>query len=210
MALIKCPDCNQEVSDQASTCIKCGRPMQPRAPSHKDLAASQRKPEKPKGHVSGGFVLFVFICMGVWIWHMASSSGEVPAESSTAIATQDGASQEGNPTAPAAAKQLPVLDLSPAEIYQRYQANEVAADQSWAGHLIRIKAPIDEINKDFTNDIVLNFSTGADFSPLQADIGKDQENLAASLSKGQVVTVICAKLQRVVQDPIASDCKLIQ
>jgi len=29
MALITCPDCNAEVSDQAQTCIKCGRPLSP-------------------------------------------------------------------------------------------------------------------------------------------------------------------------------------
>ncbi len=27
MALINCPDCNKEISDQASSCIQCGRPM---------------------------------------------------------------------------------------------------------------------------------------------------------------------------------------
>tara|TARA_Y100001970_G_C14226295_1_gene855892 strand:- start:2096 stop:2617 length:522 start_codon:yes stop_codon:yes gene_type:complete len=28
MALITCPDCNQEISDAAPSCIKCGRPME--------------------------------------------------------------------------------------------------------------------------------------------------------------------------------------
>jgi hypothetical protein len=34
MPLIKCPDCGNEVSDQAATCIKCGRPIAaPQQPS---------------------------------------------------------------------------------------------------------------------------------------------------------------------------------
>ena len=28
MALIKCPDCEKEISDQAVSCIHCGRPIQ--------------------------------------------------------------------------------------------------------------------------------------------------------------------------------------
>lgn len=28
MALLKCPDCNNECSDKASTCPKCGRPLE--------------------------------------------------------------------------------------------------------------------------------------------------------------------------------------
>ena len=27
MALVTCPDCKSEISDQAASCIKCGRPM---------------------------------------------------------------------------------------------------------------------------------------------------------------------------------------
>lgn len=27
MAMIKCPDCGKDVSDQATTCINCGRPL---------------------------------------------------------------------------------------------------------------------------------------------------------------------------------------
>lgn len=29
MALIKCPDCNKEISSLAETCLHCGRPMYP-------------------------------------------------------------------------------------------------------------------------------------------------------------------------------------
>lgn len=32
MALVNCPDCGREMSDSASVCLQCGRPMQGRAP----------------------------------------------------------------------------------------------------------------------------------------------------------------------------------
>lgn len=30
MSLIVCPDCGTSVSDKAKTCLKCGRPLQPK------------------------------------------------------------------------------------------------------------------------------------------------------------------------------------
>lgn len=33
MALIECPDCKKQISDQAPACIHCGHPMQPAQPT---------------------------------------------------------------------------------------------------------------------------------------------------------------------------------
>ena len=38
MPLITCPDCGREVSDAASACIGCGRPMEPAPASSEPLA----------------------------------------------------------------------------------------------------------------------------------------------------------------------------
>lgn len=38
MALIKCPECSTEISDQAASCPKCGYPMRAAATAGSDLA----------------------------------------------------------------------------------------------------------------------------------------------------------------------------
>jgi hypothetical protein len=66
MALIKCPDCATDVSDAAPACPRCGRPN-----SLATARATKKAPPKSQ-NLSGGFVLLVFICMGVWIYFKAS------------------------------------------------------------------------------------------------------------------------------------------
>jgi predicted amidophosphoribosyltransferase len=45
MALVKCPDCGREVSDQAPTCPQCGRPLkaQAAAPQQAPATSSMEK-----------------------------------------------------------------------------------------------------------------------------------------------------------------------
>ena len=45
MALITCPDCGKQVSDQATSCIGCGRPLRA-APAKQPTAGSAKATEK--------------------------------------------------------------------------------------------------------------------------------------------------------------------
>ena len=60
MALIACPDCGTEISDQASACVKCGRPM-PHLPN-----TPQRPPPPVHGTTSQrGFLMVMMLFVGV-------------------------------------------------------------------------------------------------------------------------------------------------
>ena len=65
MALVVCPDCQTQVSDQAPACIKCGRPM--KMATEQSAAITEKK--KP---------LWVVICKGlgfvVMLWGVVSCS----------------------------------------------------------------------------------------------------------------------------------------
>ncbi|MBT4207879.1 zinc-ribbon domain-containing protein [Candidatus Woesearchaeota archaeon] len=45
MSLIPCPDCGKQISDQASTCIECGRPLESKPPN-KDTSDSSEPVKK--------------------------------------------------------------------------------------------------------------------------------------------------------------------
>ena len=47
MGLVKCPDCNREVSESAPVCIHCGRPKPAEQPKKPDTAPPKRKKPKP-------------------------------------------------------------------------------------------------------------------------------------------------------------------
>jgi len=62
MALINCPDCNQEVSDIAPTCPKCGRPLKT-APTQR-----QKVSARPESTVIENILkYFLFTVLGVLV-----------------------------------------------------------------------------------------------------------------------------------------------
>lgn len=44
MALVRCPDCSTEISDQAPACVKCGRPQATQPPVRTALPRRKRDP----------------------------------------------------------------------------------------------------------------------------------------------------------------------
>lgn len=75
MALINCPDCSKEISDTASTCIGCGRPMRDGTPSFSPVAGNATQPivieqtsKKWKAGLLWGIVLLVFGFFSVTIF----------------------------------------------------------------------------------------------------------------------------------------------
>lgn len=61
MALITCPDCQKQISDQAPACPHCGRPAQPAVPPEK-VQTIEATGKKYKGMQLIGSLL---ICLGV-------------------------------------------------------------------------------------------------------------------------------------------------
>lgn len=77
MALIKCKECNAEVSDQATKCVSCG--------------AQLRKPKRGFFGVIFKWSFIIFnILMVVWLFGAISATGEVmsSAQSEAAQAAQ--------------------------------------------------------------------------------------------------------------------------
>ncbi len=80
MALIKCPDCNKEVSDKSSVCIHCGCPLSLNVEEPKQKA---KKVKNKKGIKIGVFVLLfivlaVALSVGLSIYFKNKDIVEVP------------------------------------------------------------------------------------------------------------------------------------
>ena len=72
MALIKCHECSNQISDQAATCPHCGAPPKKQAPR---LVDEFKKPVKAKNIVAAAIVILV----GAWIlW--PDSNKDVPTQ----------------------------------------------------------------------------------------------------------------------------------
>lgn len=196
MALIKCPDCGADVSDAAAACPKCARPIA--AQVMNQAAQARRSPAAKSKHLSGGSVLFVFIFLGLVIYYFANDSDapESP-KAAAATSTQQEAEQ---------ADHSAVVTATPSGLYQAYRSNEVATDQLLAGKIIQVTAPVKSIDKDFTDSAVLHFATGDEFGEMGVTLDDSQKPRAATLSRGQIVTVQCKKMQRILNSPMGNDC----
>jgi len=167
------------------------------------MSRTAAPPQKKTG-VSAGFTLLVLLALGAWIYYQASSSSGSPdGDSSQASAPAESADTTPQP---AAAGEPPTFITTPGELYRQYAANEVATDQSIGGRIVQFTAPVQSIDKDFTDSAVLKFSTGDEFGDLQAVLDDSEKSAAAGLSQGELVTVRCMKMRRIMNSPMGSDC----
>ena len=212
MALIKCPDCGQEISDQAPSCIKCGRPFlkTPSAPPVFTVSRSKPPPKKKSSSLIGWIVI---LALG-WIAYefVASSYSDYIARSKAYEAQSEG-QQDPTPKGDAAsmaqeAPAEPTMQVTPALLYQMYNANEVAADDKFKDHLLELTAPVSSIDKDFTDSAVLKFKVD-EYNDVQATLEDSQKPRAAQLNVDQTVTIDCSSVRRIINSPMLDHCIIV-
>ena len=79
MALIKCPECGEEISEKAQSCPHCGHPMQVTIPNHQ----RQVPPTNKKGHGCLVTVLIVLLLFGAGLSFGVSQMLENPEQYSS-------------------------------------------------------------------------------------------------------------------------------
>jgi hypothetical protein len=72
-----------------------------------------------------------------------------------------------------------------------YSANEVSADNAYRGHLLEIEGVVQSISKDIEDATYLALAVDGHVLDVDATLNPRYTPLAARLSKGQKVTVIC-------------------
>ncbi|MEW9623246.1 OB-fold protein [Rhodanobacter geophilus] len=215
MALIKCPDCGQEISDQAPSCIKCGRPLlkTPSAPPEFTVSRNKPQPKKKSTSLLGwivvlvlGWIAYEFIASSYSGYVARSKAYEAQSESPQ-DPTPQGDGADAASTAPEAPAE-PRMQVTPALLYQMYNANEVAADDKFKGRLLELTAPVNSIDKDFTDSAVLRFEVAA-YTYVQATLDDSQKPRAAQLSIGQPVSLECQSVHRILDSPMLDHCIIV-
>jgi uncharacterized membrane protein YvbJ len=204
MALIKCSDCGTEVSDAAAACPKCARPIAAQPASTRAAPAKKKSSLSPVG-------ITIAIVIGIIVWvNLPSSKSDSSSGPQTSSTDTGGSSASGSNATTSSDAQPEIVIKTPVELYQEYTANEVATDQSLAGKLVQITAPVKSIDKDFADSAVLHFATGNEFSDLQATLLDSEKARAGSLARGQIVTVRCKTMHRIVDSPMGDDCTFVE
>ena len=74
-----------------------------------------------------------------------------------------------------------------------YKANEVAADDKIGGRKVEVTGTVQDITKNFTDDVVLKLESGNRFMPVSLSMSDSEKAKASKLEKGQKITVTCEK-----------------
>lgn|GEM_PF-297588 len=129
---------------------------------------------------------------------------------SSAAAEADAAAKAAEPAttavtndAAAASASASAVEVTATTMFSDYQDNEIAADGKYKGKALLVSGTVDSISSDFMDKPVVQLSAKP-FGFVQAsDLPKD---VAASLKKGQKVTLACTGNGEVIGFPALSGC----
>lgn len=99
------------------------------------------------------------------------------------------ASAPATASAPIKTETLPAITA--ANLYREYKTNEVAADEKFKGHRLRVSGKVLSISKDFSDSIYLVIGTGSELGAMesvQAYFDDSQKSSILGLKPGQTVT----------------------
>jgi hypothetical protein len=218
MTIIACKECAREVSDQAASCPHCGVSIAG--------VVQQRKPRGVKPWLTG-ILIAGLLAWGTLTTLWLTGITLMPKQLAGFIGRSTGTrtpvrtvkvpekTVEQIPlvaTAQSALEPKPVNSAvyrtSVEQLYQDYDANEVAIQSKIGESPIRLSGSVAEINEDTSGHPVVTLHTGNDN---RADmlLTDDQRSAAAQLSKEDAVEIQCNKMQRIAARLHGSGCALV-
>ena len=111
---------------------------------------------------------------------------------------------ESSNSTPQPAKE--VVKITATELFNAYDDNEVATDNRIGDAMVEVSGVIQAIDKDFSDDVVINLRTSNEFMPARMHMDDTQKGVASQLKKGQKVAISCQKMRRVIGAPSGSKC----
>jgi len=112
----------------------------------------------------------------------------------------------GTTSKAAPASRHPVMEVTSSQLFNDYHANEVSADAKYKGKTVAVTGTVTLISKDFMDNIVVHLSTPNQFMEVMAKVDDSQKTMAANLSKGQSLRLVCDVQGLVIGSPSLTDC----
>lgn len=118
------------------------------------------------------------------------------------------AGNDENAAAVSAAPEKPmeVFKISSTELFNAYEANEVAIDEQMKGKLVEVNGTVESIDKDAFDNIVIRLRTPNQFMSTSLELAESEKGKAIALSRGTKVAIRCDKMMRLMGSPMGSDC----
>lgn len=178
-----CKHCGKEIAEDAKFCPGCGKRT-----DEKSAPVFHVDPEAEKKHRKRGCLTWLvagILLFGGCVAIFGDSDTPSPSEPETQSTT----APTGKPTT--APTEEPVIEITPSELYNAYEENEVAADNQYKGKLVRITGTIDNIGKDILDEVYITIEAGNTFDSIQCYFeNEEQIEKVATLKSGEEITLV--------------------
>lgn len=202
MAIIKCPDCKNDMSNSAESCPHCGRP-------------NSKAPKKTRS-VSTLLGIGIFLLPIVFAWFTLreghTNKAKVISFAWLAITffaafIEDDSNDVFTTSSTSAITQEEITHVRIGDILSAYENNEIGADNRYKGEVIQVTGIISSIKKDIMDNLYVTLGTGQQFEipEVQAFFDDSMSYQLGSLDTGNRLTVVC-RIDGLMMNVIARDC----
>lgn len=101
-----------------------------------------------------------------------------------------------------------VVAVSAVDLYAAYEDNEVRADQQFRDKQLLVRGVVSKIDKNAFESVFVYLQTSSTFGQVMAKIRPSAESSVASLSRGDLVELMCSGAHRTLGIPTLSGCSL--
>lgn len=141
MALMNCPECGKEVSDNAVNCVHCGSPLVlTNNPFAQKVSPARLRKNKKIGKILGIIIVaLIFLAVILAIIGSNETGDKSPANELSVEET----TQTVSPS-----PEIEYIEITATELIEAYDENEVSADNNFKNQMLRITGTVSSIGKD--------------------------------------------------------------
>lgn len=208
MALVKCSECGNQISDKAASCPHCGAPQENVAESNLKQCKtppSTGSEETLMGRL-GIYIKFLVKCGALLlvIYYVAPSFFSSSSETGAGLSESNSSNKVSRPDA-ATMTPVPAQELTNA-----YANNGISADQKYKGEWILVDGDVGNIKTDISDDAYVMFDiTEHSLDPPKATFINTENDKLVSLSKGQHIRALCIGDGVILGSPLLKECTLV-
>ncbi len=143
-----------------------------------------------KKKISKEFIYALLIIGGIiFVFSIAKFFGGSSDRTTTSTKTSTNTSSKNETKTEYKSDDVISASVYASTLYDAYHANEVSADSKYKGEKIEVTGNIQEIRKDFLDNVIIDLETKNQFMPIRCEVLKSHEKGAGSLSKGKTITI---------------------
>jgi tRNA_anti-like len=160
-----------------------------------------------------GFWLLVGLGIIVALAIIGSLLPEPSAEQKAEIAASkaaDAKAEADKQAEEAKSKRDSAVKVSASQLFQAYDANEMAAQQQYGDKLLEVSGVVDGVDLDIGDDPVVKLRTSNQFMPVSVYLTEATAAAAAGFQKGQKITILCESISEVISMPQLKDCTPVE